>query len=96
MRNWPIAAGEFFTERDVPAADKVCVIGQTLVTQAVPRQRPDRPAGADQEHPVPRRSACWSAKGANLVGDDQDDILLMPYTTVQKRLQGSTVLERRR
>ena len=33
VRNWPMASGEFFTDRDVSAAAKVCVIGRTLVTR---------------------------------------------------------------
>ena len=89
VRNWPMASGEFFGERDISG------VGQGVRPRpyggppAVPGHRSDRAAGARQEHPVHASSACWPGKGANLVGQDQDNILLMPYTTVRKRLQSS-------
>jgi len=89
VRNWPLAAGEFFSERDITAAAKVCVLGQTLVAHFFPGSDP-----IDQQIRVKnipfRVIGVLERKGANLVGEDQDNILLMPYTTVQKRLQGST------
>jgi putative ABC transport system permease protein len=89
VRNWQLARGEFFSDRDVSGAAKVCVIGQTLVTRLFPGVDP-----IDQQVRVKnipfRVVGVLSKKGANLIGQDQDDILLMPYTTVQKRLQGST------
>jgi putative ABC transport system permease protein len=89
VRNWTMAQGEFFTDRDVASAAKVCVIGQTLVTRLFPG---DDPIGQQvRVKNIPFRVVgVLARKGANLVGQDQDDILLMPFTTVKKRLQGSS------
>jgi putative ABC transport system permease protein len=89
VRNWGLAHGEFFSERDLTGAAKVCVIGQTLVTRLFPGTDPIGEQVRVKNIPF-RVVGVLSRKGANLVGQDQDDILLMPYTTVQKRLQGST------
>jgi putative ABC transport system permease protein len=91
VRNWPMAAGEFFGERDVAGATKVCVIGHTLMTRLFPGVDPIGQQLRVKNVPF-RVVGVLSKKGANLVGQDQDDILLMPYTTVQKRLLNSTFL----
>jgi putative ABC transport system permease protein len=88
VRNWPLAAGEFFTDRDIAAAAKVCVLGQTLVAHLFPGSDPIGQQIRVKNIPF-RVIGILERKGANLVGEDQDDLLLMPYTTVQKRLQGS-------
>jgi putative ABC transport system permease protein len=88
VRNWPLAAGEFFTENDVTGASKVCVIGHTLVTQLFPDVDPIGQQVRVKNIPF-RVVGVLTRKGANLVGQDQDNILLMPYTTVRKRLQSS-------
>ncbi len=89
VRNWPLAVGDFFSEREIGGASKVCVIGTTVAQQLF---------GGDAEavgqqlrvKNIPMRViGVLEKKGANMVGQDQDDILLMPYTTVRKRLQGS-------
>ena len=88
VRTWPMTTGEFFAERDVAAAAKVCVIGQTVANQLFPG---DNPIGQQiRVKNIPLTVVgVLSKKGANMVGQDQDDILLMPYTTVRKRLDGS-------
>lgn len=88
VRNWPLAAGSFFTDRDVAAAAKVCVLGHTLVARLFPD---DNPIGQQiRVKNIPFTIVgVLERKGANLGGQDQDDILLMPYTTVRRRLQGS-------
>jgi putative ABC transport system permease protein len=88
VRNWPLAAGEFFSDRDVSSAAKVCVIGTTLVTRLFPYTDPIGQQVRVKNIPF-RVVGVLEHKGANLVGQDQDDILLMPYSTVRKRLQGS-------
>jgi putative ABC transport system permease protein len=88
VRNWSLAAGEFFTESDVSGATKVCVIGHTLVTQLFPDVDPIGQQVRVKNIPF-RVIGVLARKGANLVGQDQDNILLMPYTTVRKRLQSS-------
>jgi putative ABC transport system permease protein len=88
VRNWPLAAGEFFTDSDITGATKVCVIGHTLVTQLFPDVDPIGQQVRVKNIPF-RVIGVLDRKGANLVGQDQDNILLMPYTTVRKRLQSS-------
>jgi putative ABC transport system permease protein len=88
VRNWPLAAGEFFTESDIAGATKVCVIGHTLVTQLFPDVDPIGQQVRVRNIPF-RVIGVLAPKGANIVGQDQDNIILMPYTTVRKRLQAS-------
>jgi putative ABC transport system permease protein len=91
VRNWPLADGEFFSEREVSAAAKVCVIGHTLRVRLFPGADPIGQELRVKNIPF-RVVGVLSRKGANLVGQDQDDLLLMPYTTVQKRLQGAAIV----
>lgn len=88
VRNWPLRYGGFFTEADITSAAKVCVIGQTLVAKLF---QTTNPLGASiRVRNVPFRViGILEPKGANMVGQDQDNIILMPYTTVRKRLHGS-------
>jgi putative ABC transport system permease protein len=89
IRNWQVDSGGFFTERDITGASKVCVVGQTVANHLFPGSE-----AVGQQIRVKNIpfviSGVLSRKGTNMFGQDQDDILLMPYTTVQKRLQGST------
>jgi putative ABC transport system permease protein len=88
VRNWPLAAGGFFTERDIASAARVCVIGQTLVPKLF--QTADPVGQTIRIKNIPFRViGVLEKKGANLFGQDQDDIIVMPHTTVKKRLQGS-------
>jgi putative ABC transport system permease protein len=88
VRNWPIRYGGFFTRREVASAAKVCVIGHTIVAKLF---QTTNPLGAKiRIRNIPFEViGILETKGANIVGEDQDDIVLMPYTTVLKRLQGS-------
>jgi putative ABC transport system permease protein len=88
VRNWPLESGRFITEREVAGASKVCVIGHTLVTKLFGNQDPLGQQIRVKNIPF-EVIGVLARKGANLVGQDQDDILLMPYTTVRKRLEGS-------
>jgi putative ABC transport system permease protein len=88
VRNWPLHAGGFFTERDVVSAAKVCVIGHTLVAKLFQTNNPLGESIRIKNAPF-RVIGVLERKGANMVGDDQDDIVLIPHTTVLKRLQGS-------
>jgi len=88
VRNWPVVAGQFFTESEVAAGAKVCVLGQTLVTRLFPGTDPIGQTVRVKNIPF-RVIGVFARKGANMVGVDQDDIIVMPYTTVKKRLQGS-------
>jgi putative ABC transport system permease protein len=89
VRNWPLQYGGFFTDRDVSSAAKVCVIGHTVVARLFQTSDPLNQVVRIKNIPF-RVIGVLEKKGANLVGDDQDDIILMPYTTAKKRLQGSS------
>src|ERR1700685_238251 len=88
VRNWPLHSGEFFSERDVHSANKVCVIGHTLVGKLF--QTSDPLGEMVRVKNIPFRGiGVLAPKGSNMVGEDQDSIMLMPVTTVRKRLEGS-------
>jgi putative ABC transport system permease protein len=88
VRNWPLRYGGFFTERDISSASKVCVIGQTLVRELF--QTSDPLGQTIRISNIPFRViGVLEPKGVNMFGQEQDNIVLMPYTTVRKRLQGS-------
>ena len=63
VRNWPLASGEFFTERDVAGATKVCVIGHTLVTQLFPDADPIGQQVRVKNIPFTRRRRAGRARG---------------------------------
>ncbi len=89
VRNWALESGEFLGERDVANANKVCVIGQTIVLRLFPGVEPLGQTIRIKNVPF-KVIGVLAKKGANLVGQDQDDIIVLPYTTMKKRLQGST------
>ncbi|MFK7734747.1 MAG: ABC transporter permease [Pirellulaceae bacterium] len=88
VRNWQCRLGDFFSEREVMSAAKVCVIGQTVVKKLFQTANPIGKTIRVKNIPF-EVVGVFETKGANMVGDDQDDVLIMPYTTVRKRLQGS-------
>lgn len=89
VRNWPLDRGGFFTDRDITSAAKVCVIGKTLVAKLF--QTTDPLGESIRINNIPFRIVgILKEKGANLVGEDQDNVVLAPYTTVAKRIRGST------
>lgn len=88
VRNWQLQAGAFFTDRDMTSANKVCVIGQTVVAKLFQTSNPIDETIRIKNIPF-RVIGVLERKGANIVGEDQDDIILMPYSTMKKRLQGS-------
>ncbi len=88
VRNWPLQAGGFFSEREINSAAKVCVIGHTLVAKLFQTTSPVGQTIRIKNIPF-RIIGVLEEKGANMMGDDQDNIVLIPYTTVRKRLYGS-------
>ncbi|MFM7519638.1 MAG: ABC transporter permease [Planctomycetota bacterium] len=88
VRSWRVQRGEFFTERDVAGVEKVCVLGHTVAARLF--QTADPLGAVVRIRNIPFRVVgVLERKGANIVGDDQDDILLMPYSTARKRLVGT-------
>jgi putative ABC transport system permease protein len=91
IRSWNFLSGENFTETDVRNAAKVCVIGKT--TAATLFGEGNDPVGQIiRIKNAPFVVVGWLApKGANSFGQDQDDVILMPYTSAMKRLSGDTM-----
>nr|MDE6718010.1 ABC transporter permease [Muribaculaceae bacterium] len=93
IRQRKVADGEMFTEEDVKSAAKVVVLGKTLVDNLFP-------AGTDPLGKVVRFGkipltviGVLDEKGYNTMGQDQDDVALVPYTTVMKRVLASDYLQ---
>jgi putative ABC transport system permease protein len=86
IRNWPLKEGTAFTEADINGAAKVCLIGQTVIDNIF--EPGDDPVGKTiRFNKIPFKIiGVLAEKGENAFGQDQDDILLAPYTTVQKRI----------
>jgi putative ABC transport system permease protein len=97
IRVWDIAEGAMFTEADVRSAAKVCVLGKTTADRLFPD---DDPVGKIIR--ISMRGGSASApmkvlgvlkpKGANMGGQDQDDTIIVPYTTAMKRFSGAITL----
>jgi len=89
VRNWRLSAGGFFSPQDIASGNKVCVIGHTLIPKLFQTSNPIGQNVRIKNIPF-RVIGVLEKKGVNMVGDDQDDIVLMPHSTVRKRLYGST------
>jgi putative ABC transport system permease protein len=91
IRSWPLSSGSFFTDQDVRGATKVCVIGKTIVDNLFPGQDPVGEIIRIKKLPF-TIIGVLSPKGQNAFGRDQDDIIVAPYTTVQRKLAGITYI----
>jgi len=90
VRDWNnMAEGQPFNERDVRNANRVCLIGQTLVKNLFENESP-----IDKEIRVQNVSlrvvGVLARKGANMMGMDQDDLVLAPWTTLKYRVSGAS------
>jgi len=93
LKNWKLVRGDMFTDQDVDRASNVCVLGQTIVDQLF----------GDEEDPLGKTIRVNSepcrvlgvleVKGQSATGQDQDDNLLMPYSTVMKKIKGQPWLD---
>jgi ABC-type antimicrobial peptide transport system permease subunit len=91
VRDWTMLAdGEVFSQRDVLNANKVCLLGQTLVRELFEGASP-----IGKEIRIKNVSfrviGVLGRKGANMVGMDQDDIIISPWTTIKYRVTGSSL-----
>ncbi len=85
IREWPIEYGEFFTDQDVKSAAKVCVLGKTVADNLFPESSPVDQTIRIRNVPF-KVVGVLTRKGQNANGQDQDDMILAPYTTVIRRL----------
>jgi len=89
IRAWPIASGEFFTEGDVRTAARVCVIGKTIADNLFAGSDPTGQTMRIRNLPF-RVIGVLSTKGQNQYGQDQDDTVIVPFTTAQKKMLSIT------
>jgi putative ABC transport system permease protein len=91
LRAWPLADGEFFTESDVNASARKVVLGQTTAKKLFEDANPIGATVRIKGIPF-TVTGLLSAKGSNMMGMDQDDISLVPYSTAMHRLFGQNFL----
>jgi len=91
LRQWPIVQGASFTEQDVRSANKVAVVGQTIADQLYPGEEPLGKILRIRNVPF-MIVGLLLPKGLSLQGQDQDDLVVMPYTSAMKRVQRVTTL----
>lgn len=92
IRQLTVEQGDMFTDTDIKTAAKVCVIGKTIVDNLFPNG--EDPVGkVIRVNKIPLRVVgILKTKGYNSMGQDQDDVVLAPYSTVMKRLLAQTYL----
>lgn len=93
IRRYKVADGDVFTEHDIKTAAKVCLIGQTVIDELFTNG--ENPVGkVIRFGTIPFRIVgVLESKGYNSMGMDQDDLIIAPYTTVQKRILAITHLQ---
>jgi putative ABC transport system permease protein len=89
VRNWPMEAGAMFTEQDVKSLAKVCVIGKTVADQMFPNEDPVGQTLRIRNLPF-RILGVLSPKGFSIFGSDEDDVVLIPYTSHMRRVSRRT------
>lgn len=92
IRKYSVKSGRVFTEREITTAAKVCLLGQTVVKELF-GEGVDPVGKSIRYNKIPFEViGVLNEKGENGMGQDQDDVLLAPYTTVQKRVVAITYL----
>jgi len=90
VQDWKMAMGEPFSERDLLNGNRVCILGQTLVRELFDG---DSPVGKEIriKNIAFRVTGVLASKGSNMMGFDQDDVILAPWTTIKYRVSGTTL-----
>ena len=90
VREWPVAVGEMFSDQDVRNGSKVALLGQRIVKELF---NGESPVGKEVRvnNVAFKVIGTLTPKGANMVGIDQDDILLAPWTAIKYRVAGTSM-----
>src|SRR6266571_4086332 len=91
IRQWPITTGSSFTGQDVRSANKVAVIGKTIAEQLYPGEDPIGQIVRIRNVPF-TVVGMLLPKGLSVQGQDQDDLIIIPYTSAMKRVQRVTTV----
>ena len=91
IREWPLADGAVFTDQDVRGANKVAIIGKTVAVQLFGEDDPIGQIIRVRQVPFVVVGVL-TPKGLSVMGSDQDDVIIAPYTSVMKRLLRQTTL----
>lgn len=89
IRSWKIQDGAMFTDQDVRSLGKVAVIGKTIVDQLFPGENPVGETIRIRDIPF-KIVGVLEAKGFNLFGQDQDDVVIVPYSSHMRRISKRT------
>lgn len=89
IRNWNVSKGRFFSEKDVRLSTNVCLLGKTAVDQLFGMEDPIGKIILLKHVPF-RVIGIMAPKGQSAFGQDQDDMILAPVTTVMRKLAGVT------
>ncbi|HEV7485079.1 MAG TPA: ABC transporter permease [Thermoanaerobaculia bacterium] len=92
IRSWNVSDGSFFTDQDVKSASKVAVLGKTVADNLFPDGQAVGQIVRIKNVPF-KVTGVLEKKGGNMMGQDQDDVVVAPYTTVMKRLSGKTKID---
>jgi len=85
IRSWPLSAGDFFSDQDVRTSAQVCILGQTVADQIFPDGDPVGQTIRARNIPL-RVLGVMKSKGYSTTGSDQDDFIIVPYSTAMKRV----------
>jgi putative ABC transport system permease protein len=89
IRSWPVAEGAMFTDQDVRSMAKVAVIGKTVADELFPNEDPLGQTLRIRDIPF-KIVGVLAEKGFNLFGQDQDDVVIIPYTSHMRRVSRRT------
>jgi putative ABC transport system permease protein len=92
IRTWPVQAGSAFSDEEVDIAANVCVLGTTVEKILFVDENPIGKTIRIGNLPF-RVDGVLESKGQNVTGQDQDDVIFAPYTTVQRKISGITWLQ---
>jgi len=91
IRNWDIASGAMFSDQDVRTLAKSAIVGKTVVDQLFPNENPIGETIRIRNLPF-QIVGVLAAKGFNLFGQDQDDVVMVPYSSHMHRITTRTFL----